>query len=68
MSRIDKVLAAAPAGVLAGRGLLAAFEVGALGLGDTIRAATMLLKLREREIQQNKSEFQSFPPDSYKLP
>ena len=50
MRRMDDVLAAAELGVLAGRGLGAAFEVGTLGLGFAVRAAAMFL-----QIEQSKS-------------
>ena len=43
MRRVKQVRTAAPAGVLAGRGVLAAFEVGPLSLGDAVWATAVLL-------------------------
>ena len=47
MGRVEEVVAAAELGVLAGRGVLAAAEVGALGLGDAVGAAAVLLFRRK---------------------
>ena len=45
MRRMDDVVAAAELRVLAGGGLGAALEVGALGLGLAVRAAAMFLQM-----------------------